>query len=242
METDKEELKKYLKKSSIESNLDKKEIGLELKTNFEAFEQGRFPEKLLEEVKNSDSFNSNDIMKEIEAKHTEILKGRPMPELLESAEMIESLQEIKPPAIGKLYEEKDLVQEPEPAIIMHEFDFREDCPTRVKICDLKDAFAEEQPTAVDNDAVDHKQPEAARAARSSQKQPGAAQSNQKQPGVARSSQEQPQAARSRQEQPESSQKQPETAIKKPRFPFYDSQVGKGELVGIDAERMTGSAF
>ena len=106
MESDKEELKKYLKKSSIDTNLDEKEIGFELKTNFEALEQGRFPEKLLEEVKKSDSIISNDIMKEIEAKHTEILKGRPMPELLESAEMIESLQEINPPAMGKLYEEK----------------------------------------------------------------------------------------------------------------------------------------
>ena len=106
METDKEELKKYLKNSSIESNLDKKEIGLELKTNFEAFEQGRFPEKLLEEAKNSDSFNSNDIMKEIEAKHTKILKERPLPELLESSQMIETLKEIKPPTMGKLYEEK----------------------------------------------------------------------------------------------------------------------------------------
>ena len=111
MEADKEELKKYLKKSSIESKLDEKEIGFELKTNFEAFEEGRFPEKLLEEVKNSDSFNSNDIMKEIESKHTEILKGRPIPELLESSEMVETLKEIKPPAMGKLYEEKEKVKE-----------------------------------------------------------------------------------------------------------------------------------
>ena len=111
MESDKEELKKYLKKSSIDANLDEKGIGFELKTNFEALEQGRFPEKLLEEVKKSDSIISSDIMKEIEAKHTEILKGRPMPELLESAEMIESLQEIKPPAMGKLYEEKKVVKE-----------------------------------------------------------------------------------------------------------------------------------
>ena len=106
MESDKEELEKYLKKSSIESKLDEKEIGFELKTNFEAFEEGRFPEKLLEEVKNSDSFNSNDIMKEIEAKHIEILKDRPLPELLDSSEMVETLKEIKPPAMGKLYEEK----------------------------------------------------------------------------------------------------------------------------------------
>ena len=111
MESDKEELKKYLKKSSIESNLDGKEVGLGLKTNFEAFEEGRFPDKLLEEVKNSDSFNNNDIMKEIEAKHTEILKDRPLPELLESSEMIETLKEIKPPAMGKLYEEKEKVTE-----------------------------------------------------------------------------------------------------------------------------------
>ena len=111
MESDKEELKKYLKKSSIDSNLDEKEIGFELKTNFEAFEKGHFPDRLLEEIKNSDSFKSDDIMKEIEAKHTEILKGRPMPELLESAEMIESLQEINPPAMGKLYEEKKEVKE-----------------------------------------------------------------------------------------------------------------------------------
>ena len=94
MESEKEELKKYLKKSSIESNLNEKEIGLELKTNFEAFEKGRFPEKLLEKVKNSDSFNNNDIMKEIEAKHIEILKDRPLPELLESSEMVETLKEI----------------------------------------------------------------------------------------------------------------------------------------------------
>ncbi len=111
MESDKEELKKYLKNSSIESNLNEKEIGLELKTNFEAFEKGRFPEKLLEEVKNSDSFNNNDIMKEIEAKHIEILKDRPLPELLESSEMVETLKEIKPPAMGKLYEEKKKVKE-----------------------------------------------------------------------------------------------------------------------------------
>ena len=111
MESNKEELKKYLKKSSIESNFDEKEIGLELKTNFEAFEEGRFPEKLLEDIKNSDSFNSNDIMKEIEAKHIEILKDRPLPELLESSEMVETLKEIKPPAMGKLYEEKEKVKE-----------------------------------------------------------------------------------------------------------------------------------
>ena len=64
----------------------------------------------MEEVKNSDGFNS-DIMKEIEAKHIEILKDRPLPELLDSSEMVETLKEIKPPAMGKLYEEKESAKE-----------------------------------------------------------------------------------------------------------------------------------
>ena len=63
METDKEELKKYLKKSSIESNLNEKEIGLELKTNFEALQEGTFPEQLLEEKQFLNSFKNNEIMK-----------------------------------------------------------------------------------------------------------------------------------------------------------------------------------
>ena len=45
-------------------------------------------------------------MKEIEKKHAEILDKRPIPELLESANLIDTLQELKPPAMGKLYDEK----------------------------------------------------------------------------------------------------------------------------------------
>tara|TARA_B100000029_G_scaffold388307_1_gene384442 strand:+ start:2094 stop:2459 length:366 start_codon:yes stop_codon:yes gene_type:complete len=106
MESEKEELKKYLKSSSIEKIVDKKDIGLDLKTNYEALQEGTFPEKLLEEINLTDTLNSSDILKEIETKHTEILKERPIPELLESAELIDSLQELKPPAMGELYDEK----------------------------------------------------------------------------------------------------------------------------------------
>ena len=106
MNSDKDELKKYLKTSSIESEIDKKEIGLELKTNFETLEEGRFPEKLLDEVKNSDTFENSEIMKEIETNHAKILENRPIPELLDTADLIESLEDIKPPVMGKLYEEK----------------------------------------------------------------------------------------------------------------------------------------
>ena len=52
MKSDKEELKKYLKTSRIEEIVDKKEIGLELKTNYEALQEGTFPEKLLDEITN----------------------------------------------------------------------------------------------------------------------------------------------------------------------------------------------
>ena len=106
MESDKEELKKYLKTSSIEENVDKKDIGLELKTNYEALQEGTFPKKLLEEINLTDTLNGSEIIKEIESKHAEILKERPIPELLKSAELIDSLQGLKPPAMGKLYDEK----------------------------------------------------------------------------------------------------------------------------------------
>ena len=106
MNSDKDELKKYLKVSSIESDFNKKEIGLELKTNFETLEEGRFPEKLLDEVKNSDTFGNSEIIKEIETNHAKILENRPIPELLDTADLIDNLEELKPPVMGKLYEEK----------------------------------------------------------------------------------------------------------------------------------------
>ena len=51
------------------------------------------------------------LIKDKQSKHIEILKDRPLPELLESSEMVETLKEIKPPAMGKLYEEKEKVKE-----------------------------------------------------------------------------------------------------------------------------------
>ena len=106
MNSDKDELKKYLKVSSIDSDFDKKEIGLEIKTNFETLEEGRFPDKLLDETKNSDTFGNSEIIKEIEMNHAKILKNRPIPELLDTADLINNLEDIKPPIMGKLYEEK----------------------------------------------------------------------------------------------------------------------------------------
>ena len=94
MNSDKDELKKYLKVSSIDADFDKNEIGLELKTNFETLEEGRFPEKLLDEVRNSDTFGNSEIMKEIEMNHTKILENRPIPELLDTADLINNLDDL----------------------------------------------------------------------------------------------------------------------------------------------------
>ncbi len=106
MKSEKEKIQKYLKSSSIEKIMNEKEIGLELKTNFEALQEGTFPEKLLEKKPFSTSFANNEIMGEIEKKHAEILDKRPLPDLLASAELIDSLKEVKSPTMGKLYEEK----------------------------------------------------------------------------------------------------------------------------------------
>ena len=106
MDSKENELKKYLKKSSIEQNLHDKKIGSDLNSNFEDLQQGQFPEKLLEEVKIPENSNNLKIIKEIKANHAEILEQRPLPELLETANLIDNLKEVKSPIMGKLYDEK----------------------------------------------------------------------------------------------------------------------------------------
>ena len=101
-----EELKKYANASPINAELENKGIGLELKTNIEAFQEGSFPEKLIDEIKLPQISVNDEIQKEIEAKHTSILDKRPVPDLLETADLIDSLKDLKAPTMGKLYEEK----------------------------------------------------------------------------------------------------------------------------------------
>ena len=41
-----------------------------------------------------------------------MLEGRPLPELLENSQLIENLEdELKPPVMGNIYEEKEKVKE-----------------------------------------------------------------------------------------------------------------------------------
>ena len=99
-------LKKYAKNSPINTESEEKKFGLELKTNIEAFQEGSFPEKLIDEIKLRQISVNNEIQKEIEAKHASILDERPIPNLLETADLIDSLNDLKAPVMGKLYEEK----------------------------------------------------------------------------------------------------------------------------------------
>ena len=107
MESEKEEIEKYLKKSSIKTELDS-ENKPELMTNIEAFEQGKFPRNLAEKFEAPPTLNSESIIGKIELEHKKMLEERPTPELLESAKLIGNLEDLRSPAMGKLYEEKRL--------------------------------------------------------------------------------------------------------------------------------------
>jgi hypothetical protein len=99
-------LKKYAKNSSINTESDEKDFGLELKTNIEAFQDGSFPEKLIDEMKLPQISEINEIQKEIEMKHASLLNERPVPDLLETADLIDGLKDMKAPVMGELYKEK----------------------------------------------------------------------------------------------------------------------------------------
>ncbi len=108
METEDDKLKKFARKSEFEAEIDSKKISPETLTNLKAFQQGKFPENLVEEFKPPDSLPNSILFSEIESKHKEMLEGRPLPELLENSQLIENLEdELKPPAMGKIYEEKE---------------------------------------------------------------------------------------------------------------------------------------
>ena len=108
MESEKEEIEKYQIKGSVKADFDKYEEKPELMTNIEAFEQGKFPGNLAEKFENPPTLNSESMIGNIELEHKKMLEDRPIPELLESANLIGSLEELQSPAMDKLYEEKRL--------------------------------------------------------------------------------------------------------------------------------------
>ena len=113
MDSEKEEIKKYLKTSSIKAEFDSDEEGPKIMTNIEAFHEGRFPRNLAEKFESPPTLESEALINNIKLEHSELLKERPVPELLESVNLIGNLEDLRSPAMGKLYEEKRLSESDE---------------------------------------------------------------------------------------------------------------------------------
>ena len=112
MEFNKQKTNKFIKKSAIDSNpLPSKEDEKLIKdgkllSNIEAFELGRFPDNLVEKVSLPKIDHKDYIDSEIKPKHLELLKDRPMPDMLENFKLVGKLKQIDSPTLGKFYEEK----------------------------------------------------------------------------------------------------------------------------------------
>ena len=112
MEFNKQKINKFVKKSGLDNdplpnNEDDKFIK-EGKTlsNIEAFELGKFPDNLVEKVSLPEIDRKDYIDSEIKPKHLELLKDRPIPDMLESSKLVGKLKQIDSPSLGKFYEEK----------------------------------------------------------------------------------------------------------------------------------------
>ena len=114
MEYNKQKINKFIKKSGLDNdplpnNEDDKFIK-EGKTlsNIEAFELGKFPDNLVEKVSLPEIDRKDYIDSEIKPKHLELLKDRPIPDMLESSKLVGKLKQIDSPSLGKFYEEKKI--------------------------------------------------------------------------------------------------------------------------------------
>ena len=112
MEFNKQKINKFVKKSAIDSDPLPNEVNenltkdVKILTNIEAFELGKFPDNLVEKVSLPEVDRENYIDREIKPKHLELLKDRPMPEMLENSKLVGNLKQVESPALGKFYEEK----------------------------------------------------------------------------------------------------------------------------------------
>ena len=112
MEFNKQKINKFVKKSAIDSdpsrNREEDKLINDGKTlsNIEAFELGKFPDNLVEKVSLPEIDRKDYIDNEIKPKHLELLKDRPIPEMLENSKLIAKLKQVESPSLGKFYEEK----------------------------------------------------------------------------------------------------------------------------------------
>ena len=75
-------------------------------SNIEAFELGKFPDNLVEKVSLPKIYRKDYINSEIKPKHLELLKDRPVPDMLENSRLVGKLKQVESPSLGKFYEEK----------------------------------------------------------------------------------------------------------------------------------------
>ena len=112
MEFNKQKINKFVRKSAIDSNPlhskgDEKSVkDRKVLSNIEAFELGKFPENLVDKVSLPKLDRKDYIDSEIKPKHLELLKNRPVPDMLDYSELIGKLKQVDSPTLGKFYEEK----------------------------------------------------------------------------------------------------------------------------------------
>ena len=113
MEFNKHKTNKFIKESTIDKGPLHDDVGIksikdEKLTNIEAFEMGKFPSNLVEKINLPDIDGKNYFEDEIKPKHLEMLKDRPLPEMLENSKMVGKLKQVESPPLGKFYEEKKI--------------------------------------------------------------------------------------------------------------------------------------
>ena len=108
MDFNKHKKNNFLKKNSFEDEKKTTVEDVEILTNIEAFELGKFPDNLVEKITLPRLDQENYIENEIKPKHLEILEKRPLPEMLDNSKLVGKLKQVESPSLGKFYEEKKI--------------------------------------------------------------------------------------------------------------------------------------
>ena len=108
MDFNKHKKNNFLKENNFENEKKPSVENIDILTNIEAFELGKFPDNLIEKVTLPKLDKENYIDSVIKPKHLEILEKRPLPEMLDNSKLIGNLKQVESPALGKFYEEKKI--------------------------------------------------------------------------------------------------------------------------------------
>tara|TARA_B100001989_G_C24094028_1_gene248490 strand:- start:23 stop:388 length:366 start_codon:yes stop_codon:yes gene_type:complete len=108
MDFNKHKKNNFLKENNFENEKKSNVEDMEILTNIEAFELGKFPEHLVEKVNLPKLDHESYIESEIKPKHLEILEERPLPKMLDNSELVGKLKQVESPSLGKFYEEKKI--------------------------------------------------------------------------------------------------------------------------------------